>query len=106
MRAARPSRGVRPVAHTSYVGLAADQGGRAGERASRSRLSIVSSGDFVLFGATRSFQEGAMDTTEVLQQMFRDGMARLGASVNVITSDGISGRLAARFLKIWSFGVR
>jgi flavin reductase len=30
---------------------------------------------------------------DVSMQMFRDGMARLGASVNVITSDGTSGRL-------------
>ena len=34
-----------------------------------------------------------MHADEVSTQMFRDGMARLGASVNVITSDGPSGRL-------------
>lgn len=34
-----------------------------------------------------------MDSPDVSMQMFRNGMARLGASVNVVTSDGISGRL-------------
>lgn len=34
-----------------------------------------------------------MNAHEVSTQTFRDGMARLGSSVNVITSDGPSGRL-------------
>jgi hypothetical protein len=34
-----------------------------------------------------------MQDVEISTQMFRDGMARLGSSVNVITSDGPSGRL-------------
>ena len=34
-----------------------------------------------------------MCSNDVSMQSYRDGMARLGASVNVITSDGCSGRL-------------
>lgn len=34
-----------------------------------------------------------MPEVEISTHMFRDGMARLGASVNVITSSGASGRL-------------
>ena len=47
-----------------------------------------------------------MDTPEVPQQMFRDGMARLGASVNVITSDGISGRLGFTATSVCSLSDR
>ena len=34
-----------------------------------------------------------MDASALSAQLFRDGMTRLGASVNVVTSDGSSGRL-------------
>ena len=47
-----------------------------------------------------------METPEVPLQMFRDGMARLGASVNVITSDGISGRLGFTATSVCSLSDR
>ena len=34
-----------------------------------------------------------MDAGDLSKQIYRDGMARLGASVNVVTSDGESGRV-------------
>ena len=47
-----------------------------------------------------------MDAPEVPLQMFRDGMARLGASVNVITSDGTSGRLGFTATSVCSLSDR
>lgn len=47
-----------------------------------------------------------MDTPDVSLQMFRDGMARLGASVNIITSDGISGRLGFTATSVCSLSDR
>ena len=34
-----------------------------------------------------------MDAGDLSKQTYRDGMARLGASVNVVTSDGVAGRV-------------
>lgn len=47
-----------------------------------------------------------MDTPDVSLQMFRDGMARLGASVNIITSDGTSGRLGFTATSVCSLSDR
>lgn len=47
-----------------------------------------------------------MDAPEVPLQMFRNGMARLGASVNVITSDGTSGRLGFTATSVCSLSDR
>lgn len=47
-----------------------------------------------------------MDTPEVSLQTFRDGMARLGTSVTIITSDGASGRLGFTATSVCSLSDR
>ena len=77
-------------------------------RANELQLVRPESPDRVQAGpSTRTDLEAPiMDDADVSIEMFRDGMARLGSSANVITSNGPTGRLGFTATSVWSLSDR